>query len=553
MFVVRGGGPNLLDCDWLKAFQVRVQLTNNIAVNDKINKLIQSNNELFSDKLGKYKYSKIHVDLKENYKATFCKFRPVPLAYRDLVDQEIDAMIKEGVLERTKNSNWGTPLVPVLKENGSIRLCGDYKRTLNNSLEDVIYPLPRIEEVLTKLNKGEYFSKIDIRSAYNQIEVDEETSEILTWNTHLGLFRHKRLPFGIKTATAIFQRIMDQLIQGIDGVCSFLDDLIVTGVTTEKHLENLEMVFKRLSDAGFTLRKEKCSFFQREVNYLGHRISKEGIKKTNDKIKAIVEAPIPKNVSEVRSFAGMVNYYSKFIPNLSTLLHPIYNLLKNNTKFQWSKNCDLAFKKIKEIISSDDVLMHFDYKLPIIVTCDASNVGISGVLSQIKDGQERTVTCVSRTLSDCEKRTMATVEKEALAIYYTVKRLYQYLCGVKFILRTDCKCLVALFGENKEIPQMSANRLQRWAAFLSMFNYQIQYIKGAQNQLADYFSRNPVACTQNFEDRGLFINFTESQEKWPIDNAEVRKETEKDPELTGLIKNIKNNKWPKNIDKKIMP
>lgn len=364
------------------------------------------------------------------------------------------------------------------------------------------------------------------------------------------------MPFGLTCSTSIFQREMENLFKNMDFVSVFVDDIVVSGRTNEEHIQNLEKVSKKLKEANLTVNKDKCSFFQEEIEYLGYTLTKEGLKKTKDKVKAIVAAPQPSNVTEVRSFIGLVNYYHKFIPNAAEILSPIYELLRAGKKFKWSWDCQQAFKKIKEIIASDICIVHFDPSLPIIVTADASQNGIAGTLSHIIDGQERTVACVSRTLQPSEKN-MSTVMKEALAIYFTVNKFYYYLCNINFTLRSDHKPLMAIFGEHRGIPQMSASKLVRWAVFLSTFRYKIEYIKGTNNVVADYMSRaslpekNNRRSTEEVAEKATYINFTETSDDWPIDNDKVREETKKDPDLALVMKYVKQDKWPNKVSENL--
>lgn len=278
-YVVRNGGTNILGRDWMANFQVKIDFINNISVNQEINKIISKYSELFSNKLGKYKHSKVNLELNENVSPVFCKYRTVPLAFRESVDKELKKLEEEGVITQIEHSDWTTPIVAVIKNDKTIRMCGDYKISVNKHLKPINYPLPRIDEVFAKLNKAQYFSKIDLRSAYNQIEVTEDTAKLLALTTPRGIFKVNRMPFGITPATSIFQKIIEQTLQGIEGVVSFVDDIVISGTTKVEHNRNLEEVFKKLQAAGFTLRRDKCKFFEKEIVYLGFKISKDGLKK----------------------------------------------------------------------------------------------------------------------------------------------------------------------------------------------------------------------------------------------------------------------------------
>ena len=219
--------------------------------------------------------------------------------------------------------------MPVPKSDGSIRICGDYKVTINPSLLVHQYPLPRPNDLFTCLTGGKLFTKLDLTAAYQQMLLDEYSSKLVTINTTKGLFRYTRLPFGVASAPAVFQKTMDAILQGMPHVICYLDDILVTGSTEKEHNDNLDEVLCRLQEHGIGLMHDKCQFFQRSVEYLGHCINAKGVHTTKSKVTAIQEAPAPKNVQELHSFLGLLNYYAKFIPNLASLLHPLYVLLQN--------------------------------------------------------------------------------------------------------------------------------------------------------------------------------------------------------------------------------
>ena len=222
----------------------------------------------------------------------------------------------------------------MVKSDGGIRICGDYKTTVNQVSQTECYPLPKIEELFAKLAGGKLFTKLDLSHAYQQIELEDESRGYVVINTHKGLFRYNRLPFGVSSAPAIFQRTMESLLQDIPGVAVYIDDILLTGKTDEEHLHTLDVVLQRLEQSGLRLKKKKCFFLQTSVEYLGHRIDCDGLHPTDEKVRAIRDAPTPKNVAELRSYLGLVNYYGKFLPQLSTVLASLYDLLKKETR--WS-------------------------------------------------------------------------------------------------------------------------------------------------------------------------------------------------------------------------
>lgn len=491
VFVVRGGGPPLLGRDFIAQFELQLSPVRYCEQPNDFTRLFRTRYpDLFSGKLGCFNKYKVKLTLKEGSKPIFCKPRPVAFALRNKVESEIDRLVGLGVLRPVEHAEYASPIVPILKRDGSVRMCVDYSVSINKQLVVDQYPLPTITELFSKLCGGQQFTKLDLSMAYNQFCLDDESQKYTCINTHRGLFAYTRLVFGLTSAPAIFQRAMENLLAGIAGVLVLLDDVLVTGRCQSEHLDRLNQVLNRLQDAGLTLQPGKCDFFKNEISYLGYVINKDGLKKSPDKIRAILDAPIPENVNQLQSFLGLVNYYRCFVPGASCIMSPLYELLKKGCKWCWTKKEDEAFKSIKRYLASDEVLTHFDLNAKIILTVDASPSGLGAILSQIdKDGFEKPISYASRTLNNAERR-YSQIQKEATAIIFGVRRFHQYLYGrsVPFILRTDHKPLLSIFGPYKGIPEVSANRLQRYALFLSAYNYTIEYIKSAENS-ADYLSR----------------------------------------------------------------
>ena len=388
--------------------------------------------------------------------------RVVPLAKKDKIDTVLDNLEQEGIVTKVNHSEWAAPIVTPLKKDGSVRVCGDFKVTVNPQLEIEQYPLPRIDEIFANLAGGKEFSLIDLRQAYLQMEVDEDSQKYLTINTHRGLYRYKRLVYGVASAPAIWQRAMDQVLQGLPMVQCYLDDIIITGHDFQDHLKNLSNVLRRLQQYKLKVNLSKCEFFKKEVLYLGHKIDATGLHKTDDKVKAIIDAPLPQDVGQLRSFLGLVQYYHKFLPDLASVLHPLHQLLASNTKWHWCEKHTAAVKKVKDAVASETVLVHFDPTLPVHLACDASPYGIGAVLSHVtKDGSDRPIAFASRSLSPAEKN-YAQMEREALAIIFGVKKFNQYLEGRKFTLVTDNQPLLAIFHPHTRAQRLHWPLAQRY-------------------------------------------------------------------------------------------
>uniref|UniRef100_A0A3B3XNZ2 Gypsy retrotransposon integrase-like protein 1 n=1 Tax=Poecilia mexicana TaxID=48701 RepID=A0A3B3XNZ2_9TELE len=342
---------------------------------------------------------------------------------------------------------------------------------------------------------------------------------------------------------------MDQVLQGMDGVICYLDDILITGKDAESHLTNLKEVLKRLESYNLREKREKCEFMQDSVAYLGHVIDATGIHPMKEKTTAIQKAPVPRNVTELRSFLALLNYYGKFIPNLSTLIQPMSALLHKDAGWIWSEKCQNAFENAKKSLQSDKILVHFDAELPIILACDASPYGVGAVIShQMKDGSERPIAFASRMLTKTEQN-YSQIEKEALGLVFGVMKFHDYLYGRKFILVTDHKPLLKILGPKTGVPTLAAARLQRWALILAAYKYEIQYKRSEQHSNADALSRLPMKPSVDVVSNPIYkVSYLD---ELPITAREIAKETDKDPVLK-VVKQLVLTGWPKHVQDELL-
>ena len=271
------------------------------------------------------------------------------------------------------------------------------------------------------------FAKIDLRQVFTQLEMDEQSQQICTLNTPLGLYRPKRLPYGVASSPALWQQTMDKIFNNMPNIFVFVDDILVAGKDEDDLLSKLEAVLKRAQEHGLRLRREKCSFLVKSVEYLGFKIDSEGIHKTDEKLKAVKNVKVPSSKETLQSYLGFVTFYNKFIPNLATIASPLFDLLKKDVQWDWSDECQTAFESIKSELLSPRILIHFQPELPVKLTCDASSVGIGAVLVHVMpDGVERPIAFASRALNKAE-RNYSQTEKEGLALIFGVKKFHIYL------------------------------------------------------------------------------------------------------------------------------
>ena len=340
---------------------------------------------------------------------------------------------------------------------------------------------------------------------------------------------------------------MDSLLQGIPHTICYLDDILVTGKTDVEHLQNLEKVLKRLQEQGLKVKVEKCKFMEPSVEYLGHCIDSSGVHTTTEKVKAILNAPVPQNAQQLRSFLviGLLHYYGKFVDNLSSLLHPLNQLLKAGSSWKWSAKCYKAFQQAKERLASAPVLAHYDITQKLKLAADASSYGIGAVISHVYDnGSERPIAYASRTLSRSEKN-YSQIDKEALALIFGVQKFHTYLYGRNFILVTDHKPLVMLLGPKKAIPPLAAARLQRWAIILAAYSYDIEYRPTHQHANADGLSRLPVEAETNDFDEASLFNVAQIS-ALPVTSKEVELATKKDSVLSKVYRYTRSG-WPARV------
>ncbi|XP_064469988.1 uncharacterized protein K02A2.6-like [Ornithodoros turicata] len=549
LHILRQPGVPLLGRNWVRELRLDWAGVNTMSldVNTITGQLTEKYKPLFTEELGKIKGEQACLKLKEGSTPRFLKARSLPFSLRNAVENEINKLEKMGVISPTSCSAYGTPVVPVVKKDGSVRLCGDYRTTLNQVLEVEKYPLPRFDEIFAALAGGKYFSKIDLNRAYLQVEVDEQSSRYLTLNTHKGLYKVNRLAFGITSAPAIFQRIMDNMLKDLDGVIVYLDDILVMGRSEQEHIRNLERVLQRLMERGVRIKRGKCEFLKTELQYLGHVINAEGVKPSKEKVEAVLRAPAPTDKQQLRSLLGVINFYGKFLPDLSSVLYPLHRLLKLKVAWSWNQQCQMAFNRVKELLASPPVLVHYDPDAPLQLECDASAFGVGAVLSHIQeDGSVKPIAYASRTLSTAEAN-YSHLEKEALALIFGVKKFHSFLYGREFVLLTDHKPLQTIFGEKSSTPTIAAARLQRWSLILAAYRYELRYRAGKANVVADCFSRLPLQRTQEDDDDEVSAIYSLGLESFPVNCAEIAKETARDRVLSVVAEVIAKG-WPATIN-----
>ena len=479
--VIKGEGRSLLSkstAEQLGVLKIGLNV-NAVGVSDEPKTLtaddIQKRFPEVCSGIGKLKdyQAKIHVD--PNVKPVAQSSRRVPFALRDKLEMEIQRLLKDDIIEPVEGPTpWVSPLVIIPKQSGDIRVCVDM-RTANTAVIRERYMIPTVDEVIQRMSGSTVFSKIDLKCGYHQLEVEEQSRSITTFACHLGIFRYKRLIFGISSAPELFQHVVQQALAGCEGVENISDDLIVHGNGTVEHDERLFKVLETLRQKGLTINLPKCAFRLPELEYVGHVMNGNSIAPTSDHVKAVVEARQAESIREVRSFMGLLNFSAKVIPNMATVAEPLRELTRKGTPFRWGKKQETAFQKLKDELSNAVKLAHFVKGAETEIVVDASPVGLGAMLVQKQDGVKRVISYASRSLSRVERRYSQT-EKEALGIVWACEKFHAYLYGIHFEIVTHHKPLVYIYSPKSK----PCARVERWVLRLQSYDFSVRHIPGTE-------------------------------------------------------------------------
>jgi transposase InsO family protein len=453
---------------------------------------------------------------------------PVKQRYRQrnpfmqgIIEEEVDKMLAEGVIEPS-DSPWSSPIVLAKKKDGKHRFCIDFRKVNEVTRKDA-YPLPFINVILDKLRRARYISTIDLKSGYWQVPLTPSSKPITAFTVpSRGLYQFRVMPFGLHSAPATFQRLMDRVIgPELDPYCfAYLDDIVVLGETFEQHLQVLQEVFRRLRAANLRLNPDKCQFGRRSLTYLGHVVTAAGIRTDPDKVAAIRQLATPKTLRQLRRFLGMASWYRRFIPDFSRIAAPLNRLLKKGGRWDWTPEQDAAFNTLKDSLSAAPVLACPDFGKPFVLQTDAADTGLGVALTQYVDGGDHVIAYASRSLTKPEQA-YSTTEKECLAVVWGIEKMRPYLEGYRFTVLTDHQSLKWL-----RAIKDPTGRLARWAIFLQQHDFDIRYRKGVLNRVADTLSRQPAATEDETTPEDLFALEDAPGCNW---YNRMRQEVEKDP------------------------
>lgn len=411
-------------------------------------------------------------------------------------------------------------------------------REANKAIVRERHVLPTVEELIHDLNGATIFSKLDLKSGYHQLELEEQCIYITTFSTHLGLFRYKRLNFGISSASEIFQETIRCIIQNVKNAKNISDDIIVYGKTQQQHDSALEATLQALQKSGLTVNRGKCELNKDKLTFFGVVFSKDGISPDPRKVQAVKDTAPPANVAELRSFLGMTNYSSRFIPHYASITEPLRNLTRQSTDWKWDCKQQSAFDKLKEELSSETIMTYFDPTSEVKILVDASPIGLGAIMSQ----KQKSIAYASRALTDTESRYSQT-EREALAIVWACEHFDIYIRGANNVnIITDHKPLETIW-QKPNLPL----RIERWSLRLQPYELAIKYEPGCNNP-ADYMSRHPIQeiHVRSHEEKVAeqYVSFI-AIESLPnaMSLSQVKDASERDRTIQKAIEYARNGRW----------
>ena len=493
---------------------------------NKILQVLKQYEDLFDGTLGDFQTEPIHLELKEGTKPKHHRSFPVPKIHEETLKKELVRLCKIGVLKKCSNSVWASPTFIIPKKNGTVRFISDF-RFVNKCLIRKPYPIPKISDVLQKIEGITYATSLDLNMGYYTLRLDPDAQKICTIITPWGKYQYLWLPMGVNVSPDVFQDKMANLMEGLEFVRTYLDDLLVICNTTfEEHLSQLTTVLRRLRRAGLKVNAEKSFFFAPEIEYLGYMLTKEGVKPVQKKIQAVLDLQAPTTLKQLRSLLGMVQFYRDMWKRRSHILAPLTDLVgKGKKKFTWTNEHQKAFDDMKAVMAKETILNYPKFDQCFDIHTDASNRQLGAVISQ----NGKPLAFYSRKLSSAQ-RNYTTTEQELLSIVETLKEFRNILLGHKIKVFTDHKNLVY------ESELKSSQQVMRWRLLLEEYGPEIVYIKGPKNVVADALSRLPKQG-DIVEDVEAVLPFVPAdQDVFPVHLQKIKEKQEKDRSLRKKIR-----------------
>ena len=494
----------------------------------KLHTLLKRYEDLFDGTLGHWQGPEYAIELKPGATPYHARPYPIPKAYERTLRNEVDRLCQLGILKKVNRSEWAAPTFIIPKKDQTVRFISDF-RELNKRIKRKPYPIPKIQDLMMKLEGFQYGTSVDLNMAYYHIELNPDSKRLCTVVLPWGKYEYQRLPMGLCNSPDIFQERMSTLMGDLEYVRTYIDDLLcITNSTWDDHLEKLEEVLKRVRQAGLKVNAKKSFFGKPELEYLGYWVTREGIKPVEKKVVAMQHIAPPKTRKQLRRFLGMVNYYRDMWVRRSEVLAPLTELTSEKRPYKWTDKCDKAFQTMKRILSKEVLLTYPDFNRPFDIHTDASDVQLSSVISQ----NGRPIAFYSRKLNPAQTR-YTTTERELLAIVETLKEFRNILLGQQITIHTDHKNLC--------YKNFNTNRVMRWRLLLEEYGPTIKYIKGERNVVADALSRlnlHPQEPSNVLQE--LFgineDNFELPPEAFPLQFKTIECAQQQDNNLMSLLK-----------------
>lgn len=523
-----------------------------ISTSDQLPSIVQEYRDVFEGLgclPGKYK-----ITIDSSHTPVVHAPRKIPIPIKEQVRKKLEEMVFQGIISKVEGpTDWVSSITIVKKANGDLRICLDPKE-LNLAIKREHFRLPTLDEILANLSGARYFSTLDASNGFWQCQLHEDSTDYCAFNTPFGRYKFLRMPYGICSASEIFHRKVYECFDDMEGVCMYIDDLLVYGNTREIHDKRLKDVLERCQKINLKLNLNKCKFGLEELKYLGHKITKNGLCPDDEHVRAIVKMPKPQNAKDVERFLGLVTYMGNFIPNLSTKTEPLRELLKKGIEWHWTDVHEKSLKELKNSLVVKPVLQYYSMNKPITISVDASKSGLGAVLLQ----DNLPVCYASKSLTKTEQQ-YAQIEKELYACVFACEKFYAYIYGrTDITIETDHKPLITII--KKPIVD-TPSRLQRMLLRLQPYTFKLVYKPGKQLVIADALSRAYLPSNEsNDEERKKdeveaihFISATQSISE--IQLLELQKESEMDEEMKVLRRYVKKG-WPENkkqVDKAMFP
>lgn len=495
----------------------------------------------------------VEFDIDESVLPVRHAYVSIPAHFREPAIMRLREMERTGIIEKVIESpRWLSGLSAVPKGKGDFRLVVNM-RGPNKAIRRQYHCMPRVEEIRTKLAGARWFTKLDLSSAFHHMRLSPKSSELTTFMAPDGMYRFKRLVYGVNCAPEIFQRQMESILEGMTSVIVYIDDVLIFESELEKLRDRTAEVLRRLKEKNLSLNEEKCEYEKESLAFLGHQVSAAGLNIEDQKVKDVRQFRSPRNTTELKSFLGLVNYVRDYIPHFADLMRPLRQA-ESSGRFLWTMKEEESFKKLKlAIVNCTMTQGFFSLDDATELYTDASPYAVGAVLVQVNTvGENRIISFASKSLTVTEQR-YAQTQREALAIVWAVEHYYYYLLGAKFTVKTDAEGIKFIFDRNSDKPKRLLRRAEGWAMRLDMFDYEIEAVSGIKN-IADpssrlYHSEEPpqpyreeetpceIARVEINEITDVYFN----EDHLPI--LEVREATKNSREMTSLMEAIISGVW----------